>query len=229
MSLLKKPIFWIAVVGLSGAAWVATSPEDTGKKAVPKVAKRSTKKKVDVKFTREDFEAKFAPVKSDLKNVFVPVIAKTSGLGGADGLANVIPAEFAGGDGSWTYTGNAEVDGVPTALLENRASGDGVFLRAGERWKSAVVVSIGPNNVVMKGPSGTKTFALVDNERPKALAGGFAPVRVNPGPEIRGQIGRGQPGTAIQFPNDPAPGAIMMTPSDEDPQPVFIAPPEVQQ
>jgi hypothetical protein len=236
MSLLKKPIFWIGIVGLSAAAWVATSPEDTAKRAVVKPAKKTAKKKASIEFLREDFEAKFAPVKSDLKNVFQPIVAKTSGLRGGEGLANAIPADFAGGDSGWVYTGNAEVDGVQSALLESRTTGEGVFLKSGERWKSAVVTGIHENSVVMKGPSGTKTFALVDSDKPPMLAGnGFAPVRVVPSPEIRGAIGRQANRTGGQAANDPMPGtnfqpgAMLNVPNDVDPEPLIVAPPEVNQ
>lgn len=229
MSFLQKPIFWVGLGALGIVAWFATSPQEGPKLTTKRATKRTSKAKGQETYLREDFERTFAPVRSDLKNVFVPIVAK-SGVGGADSLANAIPPDFAGGDPGWVYTGNAEIDGVPSALLEHRPTGEGVFLQAGKRWRNAIVLRIEANAVVMKGPSGTKTFGLVDEERPSNLAsrGGFQPIRVNPGPEIRGAIGRQPNNGAAYFPDGPAP-TITMSPDDEDPVPIIVAPPEENQ
>lgn len=191
MSLIRKPIFWIGVVGVGIAGWVATSPEPTptgSLGSVKRQAKKPTSKKGTVAYVAEDYDAKFEPVNIELKNSFQPIVARRSGgFGAGEGMANSIPAEFAGGDSGWFFTGNAEIDNVPTALFENRSTGEGVFLKAGDRWKSCMIAQILRDSVVMKGPSGTKTFSLVNEERPPAMAGGFAPLPVAVSPEIRNQ------------------------------------------
>ncbi len=216
MSLIKKPIFWIGVVALGAVAWVATAPEEAGSGISTRkpTAKKSAVKKGQVAFLEEDDDAKFEPVNIELKNSFQPVIARRSGgFGAGEGQANAIPPEFAGGDSGWFFTGNAEIDSVPTALLENRSSGEGVFLKAGDRWKSCTIAQILPDSVVMKGPSGTKTFALVNEERPKALAGGFAPLPVAVPNELRNNNNRGRNSQSGQpsFGMMPGPGAGVVT------------------
>lgn len=191
MSLIRKPIFWIGVVGVGIAGWVATSPESqtsSGITTTKRAAKKSQVKKGGSAFVAEDYDAKFETVNIELKNSFQPIVARRSGgFGAGDGMANAIPPEFAAGDSGWFFTGNAEIDNVPTALFENRSTGEGVFLKAGDRWKSCMIAQILPDSVVMKGPSGTKTFSLVNEERPPALAGGFAPLPVAVSPEMRNQ------------------------------------------
>jgi len=196
MSLIKKPIFWIGIVGIAAVGWIATTPEATPAKSgtgAKVTRKKSSNKKAAVQFEEQDFKANFEPLNIELKNAFVPIVArKNGGFGGADGQANAIPLDFTGGDGGWLYTGNAEIDGVPNALLENRTTGEGVFLRAGERWKSAVVSKILSDSVVMKGPSGTKTFSLVNEEAPRMARNGFNPASVNVPGNLQGTIGRGR-------------------------------------
>lgn len=191
MSLIKKPSFWIGTLAVGIAGFVLSAPESTGGKVTVKpFAKKSSKKKAGTQFLKEDFESTFQPVNISLKNAFQPVVMRTSGgFGSGEGLANAIPPEFTGGDSGWVYTGNAEIDGVPTALVENKTTGEGVFLKAGERWKSAMVSRILPDSVVMRGPSGTKTFALVNETY---TGGSLRPMNVSVPGNLRGQIGRGQ-------------------------------------
>lgn len=193
MSLIKKPVFWIGIVGLAAVAWIATTPEATPTKSgsgAKLTRKKNSNKKAVVQFEDQDFKANFQPLNIELKNAFVPIVArKSGGFGGADGQANAIPLDFTGGDSGWLYTGNAEIDGVANALLENRSTGEGVFLRAGERWKSCVVSRVLSDSVVMKGPSGTKTFSLVNEEAPRMARGGYNPASVNVPNGLQGTIG----------------------------------------
>ena len=195
MSLIRKPLFWVSILTVGVAGYVMTAPEPTGTRSAAKpIKKKSSSKKVVVQFTKDDFDADFKPLNSELKNAFMPIVArKSGGFGNGDGAANVIPADFTGGDTGWVYTGNAEIDGSAMALLENRTTGEGVYLKAGERWKSAAVSKILSEAVVMTGPSGTKTFTLV-TEEPRMARNGFNPASVNVPPGLRGQINGGQGG-----------------------------------
>lgn len=236
MSLIKKPVFWVSILAVGAAGWVLTTPEESAAKATgPKTTRKKTStKKTVVQFTDADFEANFKPLNSELKNAFVPLVArKTGGFGNGDGAANVIPADFTGGDSGWVYTGNAEIDGSSMALLENRTTGEGVFLKAGERWKSAAVSKILTDAVVMTGPSGTKTFTLV-TEEPRMARNGFNPASVNVPAGLRGQIngqngqgGRNQGGfnrngQAFQvLPEAGGGGGVFTVPSGGGPDVVF--------
>jgi hypothetical protein len=196
-SWLQKPITWIVIAGIGVAAFALTEPEPTkssGIKALSK--KKSSSKSGDSQFTKEDYEAVFKPVNDKPKNSFVPIVARHGGIGSADGLANAIPIDMTGGEPNWIYTGSAETDGVPTALIENRTSGDAVFLKRGERWKSSFVERITPYSVVLRGPNGTKTLGLVDEDTSsKTIArasSGFSPAPVDVPSDLRGPIGGGR-------------------------------------
>lgn len=197
--MFKKPVFWVAVVGLGVAAFALTEPDAT-KPSSPtkKVAKkRSSIKKTGALFTEEDEKASFKPVNDQARNAFVPIVARHTGIGSGDGLANAIPSDMTGGEGNWVYTGTAETDGVRVALIENRSTGDAVFLKRGERWKSAYVVSISEYSVILRGPAGTRTLGLVDETLQRsgsavAQAGpqGFSPAQPNVPQNFRGPLSR---------------------------------------
>ena len=113
----------------------------------------SKSKKVDPLDMPEDHNApKFESVNASMKNTFVPLVTKKSG-GNKTGLPGGIPAWFADGEGNWVYTGNMTVNGVPNALLENTASGEGVFLRPGQKWKSLKLVSVHEDSIDLEGPN----------------------------------------------------------------------------
>lgn len=202
-SLFKKPVFWVGVCGLAIAGFVLSEPESTGPTTAKKKAttkKMTVTKKGDVNFTKEDETAEFKPVNDSPRNAFVPIVARHSGIGSADGLANSIPSEMTGGEGSWVYTGTAETNGVPVALVENRSTGDAVFLKRGERWKSAYVIQISEYSIILRGPNGTRTLGLVDENLQRtgtsvAQAGsqGFSPARVDVPQNMRGPIGGRNP------------------------------------
>lgn len=199
MSLIKKPVFWIGVVGVGIAGWILTNPESHTSNQLGRTTRKKVAAKTSEVFTEEDYKAKFAPMQISFKNSFTPIVARRDAtLGGGDGAANEIPLEFTGGNAGWVYTGSAEIDGQISALLENRTTGDGVFLKPGERWKSAVVVKILGDGVVMRGPSGEKTFALVDDSSKAPVAtvnpntNVVPPARVSNVPGgLSGPIGRG--------------------------------------
>lgn len=218
MSLIKKPVFWVGVAAVAIAGFVLTAPEETPVAKAPQLKPRKSTNKALAAFTDEDFKAQFPRYQGGMTNAFRPlVLRRTGGLSGGEGAANEIPLEFTGGVAGWVYTGSAEIDGIPTALLENRASGDGVFLRNGERWKSAVVIRITPTSMGMRGPSGDKTFTLVDdapvNQGGSTTMPEVAPVNVNPPNNMRGRIGGQFGGNNFGGgPNGPQPN-IQFTPS----------------
>jgi hypothetical protein len=221
-SLLSRPIFWIGIVVVGGIAFLATSPDEPREDAAQRTpARRAPATTTTVVFTEEDRNANFEPLNQSARNAFNPLVARrVGGLGtGEAGAANLVPSDFAGGEGNWIYTGSAEIDGVLTALLENRTTQDGVFLRAGDRWKRAVVQRITPTSVVLAGPSGVVTLSLVDDFASPGGGGGaqlrgeigtgFAPAQVGNLPPMRGPIGN-----LTAIPDGTAP--VVMESNDED-------------
>lgn len=121
----------------------------------------SSRKKEDPYNTPEDRDAKFEVIEASLKNSFVPLVTKRDANGPV--ARNGIPPAFADGEGTWTYTGNMTVNGTPNALLENSATGEGVFLRPGQRWKQLKLVTVREDSIEIEGPAGaTKTVYFND-------------------------------------------------------------------
>jgi hypothetical protein len=165
-SLIKILVVGVVVVGV---LFKMTEPEPvTKKKASNRPTGQSTsssKKKKDT-FTKEDYSAQFASVETEMKNSFKPVIASKSTNSMLQQLTtNGIPALFAGGDPNWIYTGNMEIDGVPNALLENTSTGEGAYLRPGERWKQCTLKVVTEGSITLEGPSGyVKTIKVGTND-----------------------------------------------------------------
>jgi hypothetical protein len=113
----------------------------------------------------------------------------TARAGSAAAQVNYVPAEFAGGEQGWIYTGSAEIDGVLQALLENRTTGDSVFLRIGDTWKGISVEEITEESLILASPETgiEKTLKLPSEDAPVSGPGGFTPATVNP--QLRGNIG----------------------------------------
>jgi hypothetical protein len=59
-----------------------------------------------------------------------------------------IPANLTAGESGWTFTGTMTVDGTTNALIENPTTGDGVFLRVGQTWKNARLISVRDKGLV---------------------------------------------------------------------------------
>ncbi|HLO97840.1 MAG TPA: hypothetical protein VK171_04520 [Fimbriimonas sp.] len=170
-------------------------PKPTGKKPPPGFA--SSKKNNNEVVIEEDYKIRFDSVQDNLRNSFVPILTKKS-LNAPTSI-NGIPSSFTNGEATWIYTGNMTVDGVPNALLENTASGDGVFLRPGEKWRKLRLVKVNDLSIVLEGPNGaTKTVFFVDPSTNNPDQG----VSV-PGPATLPPVG--QPGNQNQFNNQTQP------------------------
>jgi hypothetical protein len=101
---------------------------------------------------------------------------------------NSVPAELTGGDANWVYTGTAIVDESPSALLENRVSFEGDFVKQGQTWKGAKVERIAPDSITLVGASGREyVLRLVEPELESLQSGngGLRPVN----PTLSGPIG----------------------------------------
>lgn len=182
----------VAVIfGLSGGNEAPTTKKKgLGMGAFPTATK---KKKGDIEYTQEDEKAKFGSVDTAATNAFKPQIVRrdvNSQL--RTGASNGIPPLFAGGEAGWTYTGNMEVNGKPNALLENSGTGEGVFLKPGEKWKALTLVKVNEDSIVLDGPGGYRKTVYFNANTEEAPAE-VAPLNpMQPGnPRMAGAIGNG--------------------------------------
>jgi hypothetical protein len=176
-----SPLFWIALLGLGAAAYVATTPEEPTK--ARKVQRTAAKKtQVEGGFLEEDYKAKFAKVSDPVKNAFVPqVVSSKGGLAGP----NALPG------GSWVFTGTAELNGSRTALVENTSTGEGRFLSVGDAWERYTVASIRDTSLVLRSPDGSTRTVSVESEV-GGLADGQPPLVLSSPADagsLRGPIG----------------------------------------
>jgi hypothetical protein len=201
----QKPnrIFWILFLG--AVLFIFSYfyfEEPTAPARRSRVAARPTEAKQTGDFRPEDYKARFALLNEPAKNAFRPLVvrsneARAAAGGGTPVLripSNEVPASMAGGDANWIYTGVATIDGVPNALLENSSSGDGVFLKPGDRWKGSTVLTVTTNSIVLQGPDRvSRTIELEvesDEATPAAGITALPPAGATPVvPPLAGAIG----------------------------------------
>lgn len=192
---LSKPMQFALVLVLGVAAWLVIgpmlSPEPATRPAARKATKKPVKAKGGIEYTQEDLDARFAPLNGSFKNAFKPIVVKQPTTVGSGAAVNVVPPAFAGGEANWMYTGTAEIDGVLQALLENRTSGESMFLRVGDTWKGTLIQSISEDSIMLSASDGEEvTLHLPSDEEVPLTAGGFAPAQVT-NPPLRGDISLG--------------------------------------
>jgi hypothetical protein len=177
----------VGIATLGSAVYLTQEPEQ------PRTGTRSSRSAVSKTtdgFAKEDYDSKFPAVAMKLRNPFVPLVASKRGKGSTVGG---IPASLTGGDPNWVYTGMAEIDSVPMALLENRKTGEGVFLKHGEVWNGSKVVAIRPETLVLAGPDGLQrtvsAFAEETGEGAPGVSGGASLPPMTLDPSLRGPIG----------------------------------------
>ena len=189
----------IVLVAFPSGASTPSGPKKPNPLAGLPQTKKSAKESL---YTDEDKTKKFEAVGGSIKNGFVPLVTKNDG---ALVAKNEIPRGFSDGQGGWTYTGNMVVDGTPNALLENTASGDGVFLRPGQRWKSMRLLAVKEDSIELEGPRGERKTVFFDDKNiltsapstnlqtlPPATIQGTFPGGTNPQPGGNPRRQRGQ-------------------------------------
>jgi hypothetical protein len=192
---ISKPVLYVLIFAVGAFAYVYTSPETTKGKSTKTTRKTTTTKKAAA-YTEEDMKAeRFEPVNDPVRNAFKPLIVrKNTGGVGVDPNSGGIPAFLTDGDPNWVYTGSAEVNGSAQALLENKSTGEGVFLTEGQRWKRATVLDIGSDMLTFQGPAGEVQTIMLQTNEPQD----FAPAGV--GSPLSGPIG----GLTVQPESAPA-------------------------
>lgn len=189
---LSKPMQYLVIGGLVIIVYLLISPvlfPETPRKSSKKpVAKKSSRRNTQI-YTAEDMNASFDPVSVPLKNVFKPGVAKAVKSPGTAAQINSLPPAFAGGEANWVYTGTAEVDGVLQALVENKSTGDSVFLKVGDEWKGIYVEQITDDSLVLSsaatGTDYTLSLPVEDTGGPPSNS--INPANANPG--MSGPIG----------------------------------------
>ena len=177
------------------------APASSAKSRVTARSRTSTTTKTNSLFTEEDYEAKFASFKKAPRDAFRPLVEKknTNARTAAALGAGVLPGDLTGGEANWVYTGYASLNGVRQGLLENSSSGESVFLVVWQRWRALTVQTIGAEEMIVTGPTGTAVTipigdtATEQTPTPGVVApnGGTAPL--NPAGALAGPIG-GVPG-----------------------------------
>ena|SRR5579871_5432944 len=185
LSGITKLSILIFIGGLIYALMPEGSPPK-GPKPPAALAVKKSSNADEIVYTEADQRASFASLSQPLKNSFKPLVVRTNGPGGqVSGKDNAVPAYMARGDGNWIYSGTASIDGVPTALLENGSTGEGVYLKDGERWKDLTVLAINPDSISIRGAESgeelTLRLASPTTEEDMKPA--------NPAPALQGPIG----------------------------------------
>lgn len=195
MAKISRPILYVGLAAIGVIGYFMTEPEPTKQTSAPKPKAKVAKKQDTSKFLEVDYKitrADLPKLASLEKNTFRPIIARQSGLGELVQEGG-IPPDFAGGDGNWVCTGTAEVDGVRMALVENKSTGEGEFLKEGQTWKSAVVSKVLEDGVVMAGPGGNVISIMVLEEEyiePEPIVEPAVPTSI---PGMNGPIGGNAP------------------------------------
>ncbi len=186
MPLLVGVLVVALAFGMMGGGGGATAKKGTGMQ-FPTATKK--KKSGDIEYTKEDETAQFASIEGGLPNAFKPAVQKKIAVGSAK-TSNAIPPIFTSGETGWIYTGNMEVNGGQNALLENGGTGEGVFLKPGEKWKSMTLKQVKADSIVLRAEDGfEKEIFFGSNESDAAQT--VAPVNPGPAPRMAGQIGGG--------------------------------------
>lgn len=176
--------------------FIMTAPPDsTGIDEAKKVNRKGSKTAKVIVFQEDDFTAQFESVNSGLKNAFVPVVARAES-GSSGGLApNEFSTALTNGEPGWFYTGTVIVDEVPSALIENISTGEGMYLKVGEKFKNVVIAEITPTYIVVSTSSGRPIRMNLLDDAPELDETPFTGMSIEPvrpsGPT--GPIGSGLP------------------------------------
>jgi len=192
---ISRPVLYTALAGIAVAAFVLNQ-EEPAKVAAKVKSKKSTTSTVKDKYGFDEWDRKvkstdFPQVTITAKNAFQPEVIRTKGAAEVAIAPDAVPAELASGDPNWFYTGNAELDGKPTALLDNRVTMESEFVSQGQKWKRCTIVKIEPQALVLAGPSGRKvkltlsTGDMTVYPGTPRMASGYQPVN----PALNGPIG----------------------------------------
>ncbi len=188
MPLLIGVLVVLAAFGMMGGGETTSSKKKNSMMQFPSAPKK--KKTGDIEYLPEDEKAQFASIEGGLPNAFKPAVQKKA-LIGSSKTSNAIPPIFTSGEAGWVYTGNMEVNGGQNALLENGGTGEGVFLKPGEKWKSLTLKQVKAESIVLRAEDGFEKEIYFGSNDSSAVQS-VAPFNPGSGPRMAGQIGGGQ-------------------------------------
>jgi len=162
-----SPVLWVGLIAVCAAVYYSLDGD-------PSASPASLKRKLPAPSTKKDdfmpadYTAKFNSFEAkNAANAFNPLVVRSQGKNSVPTIDGAIPAAFADGDGNWQYKGFATVNAASSGLLENQNTGEGVFVKPGERWKSCRVLTITRDSIVMQGTSGAaRTIPIVSEDAP---------------------------------------------------------------
>jgi hypothetical protein len=167
---VSRPVIYIGVAAVIGAAvYLYTEP--------PAVVKKAAVKKPAVRQTAgipgilpEDYELKFASVTPNGRDLFRPLVSRTTTSRGSEDGGGF-------GSGGWRLTGISVVNGQRLATVES-TSGDLASLRLGQSFDGHIVRAIGDSDVTVESQDGKREkLRFID---PTVVEP--EPIRTNPAP-----------------------------------------------
>jgi hypothetical protein len=174
----------MGAIGLIGAYAFYTvlfpgdAPATTARKA--KVVAKKTVGEAD--YLLSDYTYKVDPLPDGVtpKDAFKPLVVKSTG-GGPNGISI----------DNFTYSGMATINGEADGLLENSQTGQGDFVKQGDKWHDTwLVVSLSADQIQLKNDGGDITTLQAGAASAKAAASSAAGPAVNNTPvNIVGAIG----------------------------------------
>lgn len=188
-STLPRTLFFTLVFAV--LVWTLTSEDAAPTRSARKKPRTKTEAKTGL-VTPADFTAKFTPFGEAPRDAFKPAVFRQRAEIGVQAVAKPTPegvVPVIGEDGaSWVYTGLASIDGATLGLLENRATGEGVFVRPNEEWKGNRIVSVAERFLVLRDGRGTLRTVKVGGPEavPKPEETGLRPLQP---PPLQGAIG----------------------------------------
>ena len=166
-----SPLVWVGLLGTCVAVYMAVGGDEA---PAPTTEKRQRPKPTSSKkddYQPQDYVAKFERLKVQSSDAFVPLVVRKDGKSSVPTIDGGIPSAFADGDGNWQYKGFATIDGTSSGLLENQNTGEGVFVKPGERWKSSRVLTITKDSIVMQGVTGAaRTIPIVSEDSTSSMS-----------------------------------------------------------
>jgi len=160
-----SPLVWVGLLVTCVAVYMAVGGDEA---PAPTTEKRQRPKPTSSKkddYQPQDYVAKFDRLNLKSSDAFVPLVVRKDGKSSVPTIDGGIPSAFADGDGNWQYKGFATIDGTSSGLLENQNTGEGVFVKPGERWKSSRVLTITKDSIVMQGVTGAaRTIPIVSED-----------------------------------------------------------------
>lgn len=204
MAKIPKPLIYGGIGAIILTAVILNSPEPDGGVQAGRQNRGSgrTSSKVDERFTEDDYNYVVARLNESLKNAFIPLVSREGSGSGSGLMPNELPSSFTDGEPGWLYTGTVEVNGVPSTLLENKVTGDGMYLKVGEKLKRTMITKIAPTYIEVESYTGRTwtLYLLRDLPDPDDDFYGLEiePVRPNVGNELSGPMrGVGATGTSV--------------------------------